>query len=125
MLFLRQHKFPLLFLAVLVFCSVMVVRQLDHSRDRHGDLLEAMIVLQTGGYTNEAGRLYFRLWRDIEKMSNKQLVDDWRRTVTLIDPGVYQPSNSIYRYYWSVRTEMEKRSESIIERARKLAEQEK
>jgi hypothetical protein len=58
-------------------------------------------------------------------MSNNQLVDDWRRTVTLIDPGVYQPSNSIYRYYWSVRTEMEKRSESIIERARKLAEQEK
>jgi hypothetical protein len=125
MLFLRQHKFTFLFLAVLVFCSVMVIRQRDRSRDRHAELLEAMIVLQTGGYTNEAGRLYFRLWRDIEKMSNNQLVDDWRRTVTLIDPGVYQPSNSIYRYYWSVRTEMEKRSESIIERARKLAEQEK
>jgi hypothetical protein len=125
MLFLRQHKFTLLFLAVLVFCSVMVIRQLDRSRDRHTELLEALIVLQTGGYTNEAGRLYFRLWRDIEKMSNKQLVDDWRRTVTVIDPGVYQPSNAIYRYYWSVRSEMEKRSEDIIERARKLAEQEK
>jgi hypothetical protein len=125
MLFLREHKFTLLFLAVLVFCSVMVIRQRDQSRNRHSELREAMIVLETGGYTNEASRLYFRLWRDIAKMSNQQLVDDWRRTVTLVDPGVYQPSNSIYRYYWSVRTEMEKRSEGIIERARKLAEEEK
>jgi len=125
MQFLRQHKFSLIFLGVLVFCSVMVILQRDKSRDRHGELLDAMIVLETGGYTNEAGRLYFRLWRDIDHMSNKQLVDDWRRTVTLIDPGVHQPSNSIYRYYWSVRGEMEKRSESIIERARRLAEQEK
>lgn len=125
MLFLRQHKFTLLFLVVLVFCSVMVIRQLEGRRDKHADLLEAMIVLETGGYTNEASRLYFRLWRDIEKMSNKQLVDDWRVTVTLVDPGVHQPSNSIYRYYWSVRGEMEKRSEAIIEHARRLAEQEK
>lgn len=124
MLFLRQHKYALLFLVVLVFCSVMVIVQRDKRRDRHAELLDAMIVLETGGYTNEANRLYFRLWRDIDRMSNKQLVDDWRYTVTLVDPGVHQPSNSIYRYYWSVRLEMEKRSEKIIERARELAQQE-
>ena len=129
MLFLRQHKFTLLFLAVLVFCSVMVIRQLDWTQGRkerkHIELREAMILLQTGGYTNDAIKLYFRLWSDIDKLSNKQLVDDWQRAVVLVDPSLHQPSNTIYQYYWNVRNEMERRSENIIEKARKLAADQK
>jgi hypothetical protein len=125
MLFLRQHKFALLFLLLLVFCSVMVIRQLDLRNSKHVDLREAMILLQTGGYTNEANRIYWRLFRDLEKLSDKQLVEDWQRTVILVDPSANQPSNSVWRYYWTVRNEMEKRSEGIIERARKLADEEK
>ena len=123
--FLRQHKFALLFLLLLVFCSVMIIRQFDLRNNKHVDLREAMILLHTGGYTNEATRLYLRLWQDVAKLSDKQLVEDWQRTVTLVDSTANQPSNSVWRYYWSVRLEMEKRSESIIERARKLAEDEK
>ena len=121
MRFLRQHKFTLLFLGVLVFCSVMVIRQIRWRENKHTELREAMILLQTGGYTNEAIRLYFRLWKDVENLSNRQLVEDWQRSVVLVDPSVHQPSNTIYQYYWTVRREMERRGEGIIERARKLA----
>jgi hypothetical protein len=123
--FLRQHKFSLLFLGVLVFCSVMVVLQTDwtvsRQERRHLELREAMILLQTGGYTNDAIKLYFRLWRDVEKLSDKQLVDDWQRAVVLVDPSLHQPSNTIYQYYWNVRQEMERRADRHIDRARKLA----
>ena len=129
MSFLRQHKFALLFLAVLVFCSVMVIRQMEWTTGRkerkHVELREAMILLQTGGYTNDAIHLYFRLWRNVEKLSNKQLVEDWQRAVVLVDPSLHQPSNTIYQYYWNVRQEMERRSEGAIEKARKLAAEEK
>jgi len=122
---LRQYKFTLLFLGVLAFCSVMVIRQIRLRPGKHVELREAMILMQTGGYTNEAIRLYFRLARDVEKLSNRQLVEDWQRSVVLVDPSVHQPSNTIYLYYWDVRKEMERRGEGHIERARKLAAEEK
>ena len=129
MFFLRRHKFTFLFLGVLVFSSVMVIRQMDWTQGRmerrHLELREAMIMLQTGGYTNDAIKLYFRLWNDIEKLSNKQLNEDWQRAVVLVDPSLHQPSNTIYQYYWNVRNEMERRSENLIERARKLAAEQK
>ena len=106
----------------------MVIRQMDwtarRQERRHVERREAMILLQTGGYTNEAGKLYFRLWSEVEKLSDKQLVDDWQRAVVLIDPGLSQSSNTIYQYYWNVRHEMERRSGSLIDRARKLAAEE-
>jgi hypothetical protein len=89
------------------------------------ELREAMILLETGGYTNEADRLYLRLFDELPKLSNKSLIEDWQRTVILVDPSAHQPSNAIWRYYWTVRNEMERRSESTIQRARKLANEEK
>jgi len=127
--FLVQNKFVLSFLLLLVFCSVMVVWQLDarksKEQSRHVELREAMILLQTGGYTNQADKLYLRLLRDVNELSNKALLEDWHRTVILIDPSSHQPSNAVWRYYWGVRNEMERRSESTIQRALKLAEEEK
>ena len=125
MLFLRQHKFALSFLVVLVFCSVMVVRQIDARKSRHVELREAMILLQTGGYTNQADKLYLRLFGELGGLSDKSLIEDWQRTVILVDPGSTQPSNAVWRYYWTVRNEMERRSESTIQRALKLAEEAK
>lgn len=125
--FVRQHKFALSFLAVLAFSSIMVISQLDARKDaktsRHVELREAMILLQTGGYTNQADKLYLKLYADLEKLSNKDLIEDWQRTVTLVEPSSYQPSNSVWRYYWTVRKAMEQRSESIIQRALKLSEE--
>ncbi len=124
MRFLSQHKFVLSFLLLLVFCSVMVIRQLDARRSKHVELREAMILLQTGGYTNQADKLYLRLLRDLDKLSNKALLEDWQRTVILVDPSTIQPSNAIWRYYWNVRNAMERRAEDTIQRARKLADEE-
>lgn len=125
--FVRQHKFALSFLAVLAFSSIMVIWQLDARKDakksRHVELREAMILLQTGGYTNQADKLYLKLFSDLEKLSDKELVEDWQRTVILVDPGSHQPSNAVWRYYWTVRNTMERRSESIIQRALKLSEE--
>jgi hypothetical protein len=121
--FLRQHKFVLSFLLLLVFCSIMVIRQLDARKSRHIELREAMILLQTGGYTNESDRLYLRLLTDLDRLSNRELIEDWQRTVILVDPGTHQPSNAVWRYYWTVRKEMERRGEDTIQRARKLAEE--
>jgi plasmid replication initiation protein len=127
--FLGQHKFVLSFLALLVFCSAMVVWQLDarksKEQSKHVELREAMILLQTGGYTNQADKLYLRLLRDLDRLSNKTLIEDWQRTVILVDPGAHQPSNAVWRYYWTVRLEMERRAEDTIQRALKLADEEK
>jgi hypothetical protein len=126
--FLRQHRFALLFLALLVFCSVMVILQLETKRktrvNKHTELRENMILLQTGGYTNEADKLYLRLLRDLDKLTNKELLEDWQRTVILVDPGANQPSNAVWRYYWTVRNQMESRAEGSIERARRMAAEE-
>ena len=43
MRFLRQYKFVLLFLLLLVFCSAMVIRQMDQNISRHIELREAFI----------------------------------------------------------------------------------
>ncbi|HXI50648.1 MAG TPA: hypothetical protein VNM37_20065 [Candidatus Dormibacteraeota bacterium] len=122
--FLRQHKFVLSFLALLVFCSVMVIRRLDARKTRHVELREALILLQTGGYTNESDRLYLRLLNDVDRLSNRELIEDWQRTVVMVDPSSLQLSNAVWRYYWSVRKEMEHRGLDSIQRARKLAAEE-
>lgn len=123
--FLRQYRFVLLFLLLLVFCTVMVIRQRDLKESRHVEILEAFILLQTGGYTNEAERLYHRLLRDLDNLSSKELIEDWRRTLLLVDPSANRPEDPIWKYHWTVRKQMEKRGESTIQRARKLAEEEK
>jgi hypothetical protein len=125
MRFLRQHRFTLLFMALLVFCSVMVIHQYRARQSRHIELREAFILLYTGGYTNDANLLYNRLLRSLENLPNRELVDDWQRTVIFVEPNANQPDNLIWKYYWTVRKEMEKRSEDSIQKARKLAQEEK
>ena len=123
MRFWRQYRFALAFLAVLVFCSVMVIRQIDANQSRHVELREAFILLHTRGYASQAGRIYERLLKDVPKLQNKQLMDDFQRTLLLVDPATKQPENQIWKYHWYVSNELEKRSESTLQRALKLAEQ--
>src|SRR5216684_3215754 len=49
----------------------MVVRQLNARQSKHVELREALILLQTGGYTNEAERLYRRLVRELDRLPNR------------------------------------------------------
>ena len=125
MQFLRQHRFTLLFMVVLVFCSVIVIRQLKLRESEHVEVREAFIHLHTKGYTNEAHKLYQRLLREYQELSNKELIDDFQRTLLLIDPSAHQPSNLVWKYHWTISGELERRSESSLMRALKLAEREK
>ncbi len=117
----RQYRFHLLFLVFLLFCSVMVVRQISLNQSKHLELREAFILLYSRGYQPEAERLYQRLLAEMEHLPDKLLFEDFERTLTLVDPTRQEPDNLIWEYHWTVSNELEKRSEANLERALKLA----
>jgi|SRR6185369_7096538 len=128
MRFFREHRFVLIFLGLLVLCSVMVIRQHNANQStqaanqsKHVELREAFILLHARGYNDEAARLYQRLLKDLEKLANSDLIEDYQRTLTLVDPAAKQPQNLIWQYHWTVSNELEKREESTLVRARELA----
>ncbi|HYT60372.1 MAG TPA: hypothetical protein VEL06_09385 [Haliangiales bacterium] len=125
MRFPRHNRFLLLFLVLVLFCSAMVVRQFMVNQSKHVELREAFILLYSKGYKPEAERLYKRLLRDLEDLPDQVLMQDYDRTLLLVDPMTQHSDNLIWRYYWTVSNEIEKRSPSILLRARKLAEEEK
>jgi hypothetical protein len=114
-------RFFLLFVGLLIFCSLMVIRQFNVNRARHVEVREAFILLQSRGYTNEAARLFSRLLAQVPEEANRVLIDDFQRTMMLVDPGSQHPENLIWQYHWVVSNELEKRSESTLKRALKLA----
>jgi hypothetical protein len=54
-------------------------------------------------------------------LPNKALVEDYQRTLTLVDPAKQDSENLIWKYHWTVSNELEKRSESALAKALKLA----
>ena len=109
------------FVGFLLVCSVLVIRQFAVNETRHVELREALILLYSKGYWVEADRLYQRLLGEVKRLSNPMLLDDYQRTLTLIDPMNDQPTNLIWQYHWTISNELEKRSESSLERALKMA----
>ena len=101
----------------------MVIRQIDSNQSKHVELREALIFLHARGYTNEAERIYQKIWPEVSKLPNKVLLEDFQRTRLLIDPSAHQPENPIWNYHWVVSNELELRSESTLLRARKLADE--
>jgi hypothetical protein len=122
MYFGRQFRFQLVFLAFLVFCSVMVLKQVSVNQAKHLQLREAFILLHSRGYQPQAERLYQCLLAEMERLPDKALLEDFQRTLTLVDPSRQEPENLIWEYHWTVSNELEKRSEASLERALKLAE---
>ena len=120
---MRRHRLVLSFLLLLVFCSVMVIRQINARQSEHVELREAFILLHTRGYTNQADRLYHQLLRELYELPNHNLMDDFQRTLLLVDPGAHLPENQLWKYHWTVSNELERRSENTLMRALKLAEE--
>jgi len=115
----------LVIMLLLVVASILLIQRIHSRQSRHVEIREAFILLHTRGYTNEATRLYQKLLNDLQDLSNKQVMDDFQRTLLLVDPSAYQPSNLLWKYHWTVSNEMDKRSESTLMRALKLSEEEK
>jgi hypothetical protein len=125
MTFFRQYRYLLLAMGLLVLCSVALIEYLYRGQSRHVEIREAFILLHTRGYTNQAERLYNHLIFEMHKLSNKQLIDDFQRTLLLVDPAANRPDNLIWKYHWTVSNELERRNESSLVRALKLAEESK
>jgi hypothetical protein len=116
----------LLVMLLLLAGSIVIVQQLHAKQTRHADIREAFILLHTRGYTNQANHLYQKLLNDLQNLSNKQLVDDFQRTLLLVDPAATnQFSNILWKYHWTVSNEMDRRAEGSLMRALKLAEEQK
>lgn len=112
----------LLFAALLVLCGIMVLRQISANQSKHVELREAFILLHTRGYKPESERLFRRLLKEMERVPDKVLIEDFQRTLTLVDTTREQRENLIWVYHWTVSNELEKRSAASLKRALKLAE---
>ena len=125
MRFVRNYRFILLFFLLLIFCSVMVVRQFGLRQSRHVEMREAFILLHMRNYTNEARALFDKLVLEVpkytKKISDKELLDDFQRTLLLVDPYSAQTNNLIWKYHWMLSEELDKRSVDLLARAHKLA----
>ena len=98
-------------LLLLVFCSVMVVRQYIANDARHVEQREAFFLLVKKGYSSEANEFYQRLLLNLQDLSDKTLIDDIERAAMLVDTSKVQTDNLVWRFYWSIHNELEKRSE--------------
>jgi hypothetical protein len=122
--FLRRNRVFLTFGGLLVLCTVLVLVQIQANQRRHTDLRDAFILLETKGYRTEALRLYQRLLNELENLPDGALLDDFERTLTLVNPAEHQVENLIWKYHWTVSNEMEKRTHTALDRALKMARDE-
>jgi hypothetical protein len=116
MRFLRRHQYVLCFLAVVVCSSVLVVRQVLANRSAHVELREDFIVLHDRGEATACDSLYQQLIQELASLDVKALVDDLQRTRLLVDPKTPDLQNPIWKYYVSVKKELETRSEQRLAR---------
>ena len=122
MSFTRRYRFELVFAAFLIFCSVMVVRQVSTNQSKHLELRESFILLNSRGYRPQAERLYQNLLNEMDRLPDRTLYEDFQRSLTLVDSSRDEPDNLVWQYHWTVSNEVEKRSEANLQRALKLAE---
>ena len=131
MRFVRQYKFIVLFFLLLIFCSVMVLRQISLKQSKHVEMREAFVLLHMRNYTNEARTLFDKLVLQVPKyggkrldtLSDKEVLDDFQRTLLLVDPYSTQTNNLIWKYHWMLSEELDKRSVDLLERAHRLAKE--
>src|SRR5665213_2380172 len=82
MRFLKRHKFFLVFLGVLVLCSVMVIRQFLVNQWKHVDLREDFILLHDEGQTKGAEQLYQMLIQELPNLPDRALIADEQRLLS-------------------------------------------
>lgn len=121
MRFLRRHQSLVLALAVLVFCSVMVVRQYLANQTAHVELREDFLLLHERGNATETERLYQMLVQDLPDLNTRGLIEDLQRTALLIDRAKPEPESLLWKYQQCVKNEMFRRSEARATHALKRA----
>jgi len=122
MQFLRRNQFLLCFLAVLVFSCVMVTRQFRANQSAHVELREDFLLLEEQREAKPAERLYQFLVQELPDLDEKGLVDDLQRTSMLVDPKAPETDSLVWKYYVSVKNELQRRSQRRIARALERAQ---
>jgi len=114
--FLRRNQYLLLTLAVLAFSAVMVLRQFRANEAAHVALREDFILLHERGQIQSCQHLYEMLIRQLPDQSDQTLVLDLQRTAMLVDQKNPAPDldNPVWKYYVSVKRELQKRAEPRI-----------
>ncbi len=121
MRFVLENKIALALAALLLVCSVMMVRRVEVNQTKHLELREAFVLLYHRGYPNEAQRLYARLVRSVQELTDQQLSEDLQRTLLLVDPTTQHPADPIWKYHWTIKNELEIREERGLKRAHEIA----
>ena len=116
MRFLRRHQYLLCFLGLLVFSSVMVLRQFLDNQSAHVELREDFLLLHERGETKACDSLYQQLIEALAGLDERSLVDDLQRTRLLVDPKTPDVSNLVWKYHVSVKNELQRRSEKRLAR---------
>ena len=114
MRFLRRHQYLLCFLGVLVFACVLVLRQFISNQSAHVELREDFLLLHERGESKACDALYQQLIQALAALDEKSLVDDLQRTRLLIDPQKPDKENLVWKYYVSVKNELQRRSEKRL-----------
>jgi hypothetical protein len=122
MRFVRERKFLLFVVLVLVFAAVMAVRQYAQNQSRHAEMREAFIFLHSRGYNVEAEKLYSKLLWNLQHEPTRHLVEDLQRTSSIAPTNESPVTNVLVRYHRTIKRELETRFEQEYLRARKLAE---
>ena len=119
MRFVRHNKFFLVFLASLVLCSVLVIRQYLVNQWEHVDLREDFILLHDQGQARGAERLYQMLIQELPQLPDRALIADQQRLTVLFLPQKPPPEDLLWKYYVSVQNELQRRTDERLARALK------
>ena len=123
MRFLRQYKYVLIFLILLVICSVMVVHEYLAAELAHVERREDFILLHSRGREKETERLYQRMIQELPGMSDRMLAEDLQRTSLLLNPQAPETDGLIRKYNVSVKNELTRRADRRISREFQAADQ--
>ena len=94
----------------------MVLRQFLANQSAHAELREDFLLLHERGEAKACDALYQELIQALAKLDEKSLVDDLQRTRPLVDPNTRDVENLVWKYYVSVKRELQRRSEKRLAR---------
>jgi len=115
--FLRRNRYALLLVSVLLFSSVMVVRQYVANQSAHAQAVEDFLLLHERGEAKPCEHLYQVLVQRLPDLDDRDLVQDLQRTAMVVDAKVPQLDNLVWKYHVGVKNELKHRSEKRLEAA--------
>ena len=121
MRFLKRNQFLLIFVATLIFCSVIVIRQFLANEWGHVDLLEDFIVLHDTGKTRGEERLYQMLVQELPGLPSRVLIADKQQLTLQFSTNKPPPEDLVWKYYISVQNELKSRTDERVAQALKRA----